>query len=281
MEQLNFKNTNRLKMKTLKKASLYFYAIFIFTCCNPTVENPIVNPPIAKKLLYSWNFSESNPLHDLNELTPNVSVVTDPLDATNKVMQVILPKGECRTEASVGASSPHYFYIDKSSDSIHGDEIWAGVRILKYKEPFGGSNTNASIFQIGPLHNTLDTKNGSGHYQLILSTTTDKWKWREFTSSCNPGYYNDTISTTRYGKWERFVFHCRFRSNNTGLMEVWKNDVKIYAVTRQNGVQNTRTRIKWGIYVGTGNIDHETNKCYFDDIKIGGSKANYELVNPK
>ena len=267
-------------MKTLIIRILYCFVVICFLSCNPNSGNPVVNPP-AKKLLYSWNFSESNPLHDLNELTPNVSIVSDPLDTSNKVMQVVLPTGEYRTEASVGASSPHYFYIDVSKDSIHGDEIWAGVRILKYKEPFGGSNTNASIFQIGPVQRTTDPTNGSGLYQLILSTSTDKWKWREFTSSCNPGYYNDTISTTRYGKWERFVFHCRFRSNNTGLMEVWKNDVKIYSAARQNGVQYDRTRIKWGMYVGAGNINHETAKCYFDDIKIGNRNASYEDVVPK
>lgn len=268
-------------MRTLIKALFYSYFLLFLNGCNPANENPIDNSTTPRKLLYSWDFSESSPLHDLNELTSNVSVATDPLDPTNKVMQVILPKGEYRTEASVGASSPHYFYIDKSSDFIHGDEIWAGVRIFKYKETFGGSNTNASIFQIGPVQRTTDPTNGSGHYQLILSTTTDKWKWREFTSSCNPGYYNDTISTTRYGKWERFVFHIRFRSNNTGLMEVWKNDVKIYSAARQNGVEYDRTRIKWGMYVGAGNINHETNKCYFDDIKIGNRNSGYDDVVPK
>jgi hypothetical protein len=64
-------------------------------------------------------------------------------------------------------------------------------------------------------------------------------------------------------------------------MEVWQNDVKIYTVTRQNGIQYDRTRIKWGIYIGEGNTVHETIKCYFDDVKIGGSTANYDLVNPK
>jgi hypothetical protein len=64
-------------------------------------------------------------------------------------------------------------------------------------------------------------------------------------------------------------------------MEVWKNDVKIYSAARQNGVPYDRTRIKWGMYVGAGNINHETAKCYFDDIKIGNRKARYEDVVPK
>ena len=233
-----------------------------------------------KALMYQWNFSESNPLHDLNELTANVSIVADPLDSTNKVMQFVLSDGEYRSEASVGAKSPHYFYAD-STDEVHGDEFWIGVRILKFKEPFTGSNTNVSIFQIGPVHNIYFPKNGKGHYQLRLSTTTNKWKLREFESLCDPHSCNDDISSVNYGKWDRFVFHCRFRSNDTGLLEIWKNDVKIYSATRQNGIKNARTRIKWGVYLGAENTVHETIKCYFDDIKIGGLEANYDLVNPK
>lgn len=254
-----------------------FYSLIFSIVCLCLFAGAAEKP---KALLYHWNFSETNPLHDLNELTANVSIVADPLDSTNKVLQFVLPNGEYRSEASVGAKSPHYFYAD-SVDSAHGDEFWIGVRILKFKEPFSGSNTNASIFQIGPVHNIYFPKNGKGHYQLRLSTTTDTWKLREFESLCDPYSYNANISSVNYGQWDRFVFHCRFRGNDTGLIEIWQNDVKIYSAARQNGVKNARTRIKWGIYLGAENTEHETIKCYFDDIKVGGSDANYESVNPK
>jgi hypothetical protein len=271
---------NFIKMESSKKVSLYCLILFLFTSCKPNGDDPITDPPIAKKILYSWNFSESNSLHDLAELTSNVSIVADPLDSTNKVLQCILPNGEYRTEASVGA--PHYFNAD-NNDSIHGDEFWVGMRILKYKEPFTGSNTTPSIFQIGPVQNTVTYPGttSAGHYQLTLSTTTNKWKWREYTSVFDPNTYSGEISSVNYGKWDRFVFHCRVRSNNTGLIEVWQNDVKIYSAARQNGIKYDRTRIKWGIYIGAGNTVHETLKCYFDDVKIGNRNAVYGDVVPK
>ena len=254
--------------------------LLIFYSCHPNGDNPVINPTTAKKLLYEWNFSQSNPLHDLSELNSNVSIVVDPLDSTNKVLKFILPNGEYRTEAGVGY--PYYFYAD-TNDSVHGDEFWVGMRILKFKEPFSGSNTTASIFQIGPVQNTVTYPGvtSSGHYQLMLSTTTDKWRWREFTSVFDPNTNNSEIGSVNYGKWDRFVFHCRVRSNNTGLIEVWQNDVKIYAVTRQNAIQYDRTRIKWGIYIGAGNTVHETLKCYFDDVKIGNRNASYDDVSSK
>jgi len=260
--------------------SIFITAIHFNTIAQKNSNSPAQVDSDKKRLLYSWTFSESNPLHDLAELTPDVTVVEDPLDPSNKVMQCVLPNGEYRTEASVGAKSPHYFYAD-SIDSAHGDEIWVGFRLLKFNEPFSGTNTNVSIFQIGPVHNIYFPKNGKGHYQLRLSTTTDKWKLREFESMCDPNTCNDDISAVNYGQWDRFVFHCKFKSDNTGVFEIWRNDVKIYSATRQNGVKNARTRVKWGIYLGAGNTEHETLKCYFDDVKIGGSNANYDVVVPR
>ena len=267
-------------MRTLIKVLFYSFFLLFLNGCNPANENPIDNSTTPRMLLYSWNFSESIPLHDLEEVNSNVTVVADPLDSSNKVLQFVLPNGEYRTEASVGA--PYYFNAD-TNDSDHGDEFWVGMRILKYKEPFTGSNTTPSIFQIGPVQNTVTYPGttSAGHYQLTLSTTSNKWKWREYTSVFDPNTYSGEISSVNYGKWDRFVFHCRVRSNNTGLIEVWQNDVKIYTATRQNGIKYDRTRIKWGIYIGAGNTVHETIKCYFDDVKIGNQNASYNDVVPK
>lgn len=260
----------------------FFVLVLSFLSCDDIDTNENKEPVSAKKILYEWNFSDEKPFHDLAELTENVSVVSDPLDSTNKVQQFILNKGESRTEVSVGASSPHYFYADKN-DSVHGEEFWVGFKILKFKEPFTGANTSPSIFQIGPIQNTVSNPGitSKGHYQLMLNTESDEWKWREYSSDFNPNSYSSDISTINYGKWDRLVFHCIFRSDDTALIEIWQNDKKIYSKKRQNGTKHSRTRIKWGIYVGTSNKANEKLTCYFDDIKIGNQLSGYNDVVPK
>ena len=267
-------------MKTLKINQLLLFAIF----CTVSQFSIGQKSTTQNKsgLIFEWNFESTNPFHDLDEINPNLTVIGDPLDSLkNKVMCCFLPYGVYRAEASVGGTKPHYHYAD-SVDIEHGDEIWAGVRILKFKEHYTGVNKNLSIFQIGPVQNpvTYPGVTSAGHFQLQLNTETDQWKWREFKTQYNPNNVKEDISPVNYGKWEKFVFHCKFRSNNTGLMEIWQNGVKIYSVNRLNGIPHDRTRIKWGVYIGAGNTVHEPIRCYFDDIKIGGANSSYKEVMP-
>ena len=270
-------------MKLYKVVLLSVFAIS--TACGkkggekPAPENP--EKPAATGLLYQWDFEGNIPIHDFNEITPNVSVVADPLDPANRVMLCVLPVGEYRTEVCAGASKIHYFYAD-STNVEHGDEFWVGVRILKMLEYYSGTNAYPSIFQIGPVQNpvTYPQETSFGHYQLHLNTKTDKWRLREFKSVYDPNEYADDIAPLNYGRWEKFVFHCIFRSNDTGLLEIWKNGVKVYSQKRQNGIKYDRTRIKWGVYIGAGNSVNSDVKCYFDDIKIGGANSSYDEVTP-
>lgn len=270
-------------MKSIRTILLLFFALSLQLVYSQSTTNLSVNKGTKPSgLLYQWTFDELNPFHDLAEKTSNVSITTDPLNPSNKVMMCYLPTGEYRSEVSVGDPKIHYFFAD-SVDNEHGDEIWVGVKILKMKEVYTATNKNPCIFQIGPLKNeiTFPGKISSGHFQLQLNTETDKWKWREFKSDYNFNFCKEDISEVNYGKWDKFVFHCKFKSNAQGLMEVWQNGTKIYSITRQNGIRFSRTRIKWGVYIGAGNTEHEPLHCYYDDVKIGGRNSSYQEVEPK
>lgn len=264
--------------KVFKIITVIVFGIFLLGCKN---TDPVV-PPTIKSLLYQFNFEGNNSTDFLNGLDGNEFVTTDTVNPANKVLKCVLPNGVYRSEASVGPGSPHYFYAD-TNDAAHGDEFWIGIRIFKLLEKYTGSNASPSIFQIGPVQNlvTYPGVTSAGLYQLQLNTSTNKWKWREFSSVFNSNSTNTDISPVNYGKWDRFVFHCRFRSNSTGLIEVWQNDVLIYSLSRQNAIKNDRAFIKWGVYLGAGNTVHEPLSCYFDDVKVGGSGSNYQEVVPK
>lgn len=247
-------------------------------------ESPTPAQSKSGSLLYHWSFDEQNPMHDLAEFNQNVSIVADPLNPSNNVMLCSLPDGEFRAEVSAGTPSPHYFYCD-TADAAHGDEIWVGFKLLKPQQEYSyGANTNPSIFQIGPVMNTVTYPgvSSAGHYQLQLNLSANQWRWREFASVYNP---NNTvgvnIAATSPDQWEYFVMHCLFRSDDTGLMEIWRNGVKIYSLNRRNGIKNDRTRIKWGVYLGAGNNVHSPLQCYFDEIKIAGAGATYSDVMPQ
>lgn len=234
-------------------------------------------------IIYAWNFESASPLAGLSEIAPDITVTEDPLDGRNRVMCVTLPDGSARSEVSVGAPRPHYFHCD-STDLTHGDELWVGFRILIPQQTYTGSNRNISIFQIGPIQNIVDHPGVSskGHFQFQYNATRNKWRLREYASIYNPA---DDLS--RYlvpvdlGAWENFVIHLRFRSDDQGVMEIWRNGVKIFEQLGPNGMPHARTRVKWGAYVGKENSSHEPFTCYFDDVRIGGGESSYEEVCPK
>ena len=265
------------------------FMIFIFVnlmllliSCNNAVEEP-VKPPVAdySKVFLQWDF-ETEPTGLLGYPSNDIQIVADPLNPTNKVMMCSSPEGVYRTEVSPmmrKSTSLNYFHADDSSLET-GDEFWLGIRILKVHEDF---DCNPSIVQIGPINNPTNNPGvtSAGHYQLQWKSSYNKWRWREFKSTYDPNETTSDVVTVNYGSWEKFVFHCKFKSNATGLIEVWKDGQLIYSVTRQNGTAKSQTRIVWGVYGGIGNTAHPNLVCYFDDVKIGNRNASYNDVVPK
>ena len=261
---------------------IFVSLIFLSMSCKSAVEE-LVKPPVAdySKVFLQWDF-EKEPTGLLGYPSSNIQIVADPLNPANKVMKVNLPEGEYRTEVSPNmrtSSSLNYFHADDSSLET-GDEFWLGIKILKPKEDPSGQPV---IVQLGPINNPTNNPGvtSAGHYQLQWKSDTDKWRWREFQSTFDPNTTSTDMVTVNYGVWEKFVFHCKFKSNANGLIEVWRNGEKIYTVTRQNGTAKSQTRIVWGVYTGIGNVTHPDFSCYYDDVKIGNRNASYNDVVPK
>jgi hypothetical protein len=91
------------------------------------------------------------------------------------------------------------------------------------------------------------------------------------------------------GKWHTYVMHVIHSSNSTGLVEIWRDGVKILTRKGQN-MYAVAGELKWpnqklGIYKSAWNYNATTatNKrvLYFDDIRIGNEKATLVEMMPK
>lgn len=261
---------------------LFVIFMLLLPACKSPIEEPVKPPPVDySKVFLQWDF-EKEPTGLNGYPSTNIQIVADPLNPANKVMKVSLPEGEYRTEVSPtkrNSTSLNYFHADDSSLES-GDEFWLGIKILKPKEIFSGQPV---IVQIGPINNPTNNPGvtSAGHYQLQWKSDINKWRWREFSSTFNPNSTATDMVTVNYGVWEKFVFHCKFKSNANGLIEVWRNGELIYRVARQNGTAKSQTRIVWGVYTGIGNTNHPYASCYYDDVKIGNRNASYDDVAPK
>ena len=283
---------------------LLLITLFIQIACKTQVV--ITNHQEQAKLLYSWDFEGAAPLHNLgiedeSPLKNGMSIVSDPTNPLNKVLRTVLLQGNDRTEVSLFTSNLKkiiYFYADASKGFIDknnitadntslGNEVWMSIKILKPQE----QNTNGikpCIVQFGPVSNsTLNPPvSSSGFCQLRMrngsTPTSDSWNWRVFGGNVyTPSTLtidNSFVSPT-YGKWEKFVLHCKYSTGKNGLIEVWKDGIKYININVQNAIAFSRFRIKWGIYLGMGNSCNKDLTCYFDEVKIAGSNSSFEEIS--
>jgi hypothetical protein len=90
------------------------------------------------------------------------------------------------------------------------------------------------------------------------------------------------------GKWHAYVMHVKHSSGSDGLVEIWRDGVKILSRTGQNMYRVTgdlkNPNLKLGIYKSAWNNSQTTatNKrvLYFDEIKIGNEKATLKEMAP-
>jgi hypothetical protein len=90
------------------------------------------------------------------------------------------------------------------------------------------------------------------------------------------------------GKWTNWVFHIKFSWENDGILEIWKNGVKVYSRYGPNSYNDENTPyFKLGIYkwMWMPNQDQGhsliTNRVlYISDIRIGDANATYKDVDP-
>jgi hypothetical protein len=89
-------------------------------------------------------------------------------------------------------------------------------------------------------------------------------------------------------KWRAYVIHVKHSSGSDGLIELWRDGVKIVHRTGANMYAVTgdyhNPKLKLGIYKsewnGSGTTQTTQRVLYFDDIKMGNEYATYNDMTP-
>jgi hypothetical protein len=89
------------------------------------------------------------------------------------------------------------------------------------------------------------------------------------------------------GKWNDFVFHIKFSYKSDGILEIYKNKVKIFSLNGPNSFNDKNyPYFKIGIYKwgwnGWASYSPESKRVlYFDEVRVGNKNANLDEVSPK
>lgn len=236
-------------------------------------------------IIQSWSFDDSNPLLNLIRETSSddyIGIIADPATPDNRVLKMTIPAnlGDRTEFLWAETMTPHrayYFYSNDRKTLSHEEEFWLGFKIYYPQEVTYMQNNIPSIFQIGPASRAVNFAGSVGLYQLTYPTNGDAYRWRmydypEYTMNGNITKY---IGNKQFDKWTQFVIHCRLRSDDYGLIEIWSDGRMIYRYDKANAVAGIRSVIKWGVYIGMGNLSEDNLTCYFDDIIIGNYMATY------
>lgn len=121
-----------------------------------------------------------------------------------------------------------------------------------------------------------------GSPPLALWTQNGQWRITRF------GNKQTIVGNYTKNKWTDFVFHVKWSAGSDGLVEVWKDGVKVLTF---NGA-TILTGTTYGAYMRTGlykwpwnptsSIVSSTTKrvLYVDDVRIGNASATYYDVAP-
>ena len=225
-------------------------------------------PAAEDAVLQRWDFEGDAPFHDLRiEGEPPV-VIPDPLQPGNRVMHAVLrPHAERRERSEVR--------FDRIRE---GEERWVGCRIYR---PDAEQYRRVCMFQLGPISGAPGHA-GRGLYQILGRKREQslQWTFRGYLSRVQEDDFEHPAGPMQVGAWDSWVMHIRLRSDEEGLITLWRNGRKIVESRGRNAYPGDRIAVKWGAYIGAGNITEQETNVYFDDVVIGDAAACYEDVAP-
>lgn len=115
------------------------------------------------------------------------------------------------------------------------------------------------------------------------------WASAAFSSDATKdGEIAYNVGKYKMGAWDDWVLHIKFAYDNTGILEVWRNETKVVnRINLPNAYNDVyRSYPKFGIYKwGWVNpwfsySPYDTLVVYYDNLKIGGATSNYNEVSP-
>ncbi len=218
----------------------------------------------------------------------SVQVVNSLTDPTNQVAKFELRKDD--PEVGLGRRSE----LTRISDPI-GSNRWYGFRIML--EP-GYQDDPSSYEIVAQWHDVPDRNLGESYRNPPLALFVRNGNWRVRSRWDSKPLTVGNIPEGRAivwegpyqaGVWTDWVFHVKWSSGTDGLVEVWKDGVK---VGTQQGPSTYNDQIgpyfKYGMYKAdwngsvnpTPSIITTPRISYFDEVRVGDAGATYEDVAP-
>lgn len=170
-----------------------------------------------------------------------------------------------------------------------GEERWYGFSVYLPKDW-----ENEMFDIVMQIHNHPDPGEGAKSPIMTLETEGKNWKVNDrfdrekISKPANHGA-GGTITSNRLWegpyeveKWTDWVFHVKWSLDDDGLIEAWKDGVKVVEHKGPNGYNDEQPYyMKIGVYKPAYRVTAPPHRViYHDEVRIGNEKASYADVAP-
>lgn len=180
-----------------------------------------------------------------------------------------------KTDADISGSKRTEAELPSNADSPLQGERWYGHRY--WFDTYDKDNAPESIFQF---------HDGDGKTTPPLSIQVNNGRLRLMQSFLDTGNVPYDIGALETGKWVSIVLHVIWATDKTGLLELWKDGVKVVSVKNviTNAKSGNYTKYglnKWSWQAATLWSQISTPRIFFmTDVKIGNETSSYNEVAP-
>ncbi|RYE55408.1 MAG: hypothetical protein EOP48_10290 [Sphingobacteriales bacterium] len=120
------------------------------------------------------------------------------------------------------------------------------------------------------------------HFQLEI-----RWSSNPVNTTQNANFLSFDLGPVTHNIWNDWVFHVKWSYDNSGILQVWKNDsLVLQRVNQPIGYNDILfPYLKVGVYKWDWNSPLMTNSIqrtlYIDEVRVGNNLATYYDVAPK
>jgi len=288
------------------KNFLYILLFAIFACSPEDdydlLENQSTSPPPPESL----NLESAAPL---NRNTANL-IYTETFENPNLDLNPEL--SDFYLESAVdnsfsldenikrAGSTAGHFEIKKSDPKIWGgnrtemsmaqstaqEEGWYGFSQY-FPDSYVSSSTGEVIGQFHDQADVGETASRSPSNTLLTGDDRIKWMARWDADKIMDSGFSDGLEYIDLGpipknKWIDWVIHIKFSHTNTGIVEVWKDGVKVIdRINMPNAYNDDKyPYFKFGVYRWEWGTSTSQRNIYYDEVRIGNSNSSYDEVKP-
>jgi len=247
-------------------------------------------PPLNRNtanLIYTETFE--NPNLDLN---PDLSdfYLEEAANHSFKLDENIKRNGSTAGRFEINKSDPEIWGGNRTemsqAQSTTQEEGWYG-----FSQYFPGTYISDSTGEvIGQWHDKEDvgeTASRSPSNTLLTADNRIKWMARWDADKIMDSGFSDGLVYIDLGpipknKWIDWVIHIKFSHTNTGIVEVWKDGVKVIDRINMPNAYNDDNYpyFKFGVYKWKWGTAASQRIIYYDEVRIGNSNSSYDEVKP-